>query len=161
MLQGNGFQNPTDPMHAAFQIVHKHEGHAFQWYSAKPERLSQFQNHMSGYSLSREKWMGIGCVPLDEVLGKDVEPNEVLLVDVGGGTGHDIVEFYDRYTDPPGRLVLQDLPDVIASVKDIPKAVEPMVHDFFTEQPIKGKYLLPLHALKCITDGYQAQKHTT
>jgi hypothetical protein len=73
------------------------------------------------------------------VLGTDCHPEDVLLEDVGGRNGHDIAEFHQKHPNLPGRLILQDLPDAIASVKDLPTAVEPMAHDFFAEQLIKGK----------------------
>lgn len=95
---------------------------------------------MSGYALERAKWIDPGCVPVEEVLGQNArtDSDAVLLVDVGGGLGQDIVDFQKSYGHLPGRLVLQDLPTVIESVQGLPTKVEAMGHDFFTPQPIHG-----------------------
>ncbi|KAF3919679.1 O-demethylpuromycin-O-methyltransferase [Dactylellina cionopaga] len=84
-----------------------------------------------------EKWYQ--TVPLDEVLGKDTNAKDVLLVDMGGGSGHDLIGFHKHHPDTPGRLVLQDLLETIQTLNaDEMKPVEPMSHNFFTPQPIHG-----------------------
>jgi hypothetical protein len=68
-------------------------------------------------------------------------PDAVTLVDVGGGFGQAIMALKQAYPDVPGRFILQDLPKTIQKA-DVAKAkevgFEPMVHDFFQPQPIKG-----------------------
>ena len=79
--------------------------------------------------------------PLDTQLVdgfQEQDKEAVILVDVGGGQGQEIMELRKRYPKLPGRTVLQDLPHVIAGA---PKTdgMEIMEYDFFTPQPIKGK----------------------
>lgn len=84
-----------------------------------------------------------GCVPVQRVLEQDPTSagNEdgVLLIDVGGGIGHDMELFQKYHSKLPGRLILQELPSVIeAATTRLPKGIESMEYDFFTPQPIKG-----------------------
>lgn len=91
----------------------------------------------------RTPWCASGCYPVEERLAKGFKADEegaVLLVDVGGGIGADMERFRKRYPDMPGKVIVQDLPDVINSTK-MPQGVEGMAHDFFTPQPVKGKAL--------------------
>lgn len=99
---------------------------------------------MAGYGLSRARWCDPGCFSVEKILAKGLKSgeHEILLVDVGGATGHDLVAFHEQYPDLPGRLILQDLPLSIAEVKDLPKVIEPMAYDFFTEQPVKGMSII-------------------
>lgn len=64
--------------------------------------------------------------------------NEVFMVDIGGGQGHDLKGLSDKYVDKglPGRLILQDL--VTDARKDGNAIFESMVHNFFEPQPVKG-----------------------
>lgn len=61
-----------------------------------------------------------------------------LLVDIGGGLGHDISAFRARYPDLPGRLILQDLPVVIDQITELGPEIDTMKYDFFTPHPGKG-----------------------
>jgi hypothetical protein len=68
---------------------------------------------------------------------------ETLIVDMGGGNGHELLEFRRRFpkSEYPGRAVLQDLGDTIATldVGDLQsKGVEAMAHNFFTPQTVVG-----------------------
>jgi trans-aconitate methyltransferase len=65
----------------------------------------------------------------------------IILVDVGGGTGSQARTFRQRFPDLPGRVIVQDRPEVIANVKhELAKVnVEAEVYDMFKPQPIKGK----------------------
>jgi hypothetical protein len=104
-----------------------------------PEAASQFNNHMSAYHQGRPSWMDVGFYDVPSLFS-NVTQDDALLVDVGGSVGHDLSEFRRKWSDAPGRLVLQDLPDVIAQAKtgQLHSSIEAMEHDFFTEQPIKG-----------------------
>lgn len=143
-LAQTNYRNPTDPLHSAFQLGHSTPLHAFEFFQKND--FAGFNNHMAGYNLSRARWCDPGCFPVEEILGKDLRQDKdaVLLVDVGGATGHDLVAFHEQYPDLPGRLILQDLPVSIQEVKDLPGIIEPMAYDFFTEQPMKGMPLLQI-----------------
>jgi hypothetical protein len=67
----------------------------------------------------------------------------VLLVDVGGGVGHDLEKFRRTIGSCDGELVLQDQEAVIAKAVVKPP-VRTMVHDFFESQPIHGEPNVPL-----------------
>lgn len=64
----------------------------------------------------------------------------MLMVDVGGGKGHVLILFQQRYDDLPGWLILQDLPSVVKQAGQLSAGLEAMGHDFFTDNPIKGEF---------------------
>ena len=102
--------------------------------------LGTFQTAMSFYTEGRPDFLDL--FPAEERLtgGYDYSQGKegVLLVDVGGGQGHEVQKFIERLPNTEGRLVLQDQAEVIDQV---PKtdAMEVMVHDFFTPQPVQGR----------------------
>lgn len=61
-----------------------------------------------------------------------------LLIDVGGGRGHDLMKFHAKFPELSGNLILQDIPVVVDAIKDLPPEIQAMKYDFFTPQPIKG-----------------------
>ena len=67
--------------------------------------------------------------------------DEVLVVDVGGNHGYDLVTFQDQNPHLLGRLVLQDLPETLSRIAQPLQRIEVMAHDFFTPQAIRGKKL--------------------
>ena len=84
-----------------------------------------------------------GSVPLDDfkLSPEDLKNGRVLVVDVGGGAGHQCVALLTAFPEPMGMMVVQDMSVMIDLVnKDEAKAMdlEPMAHDFFTPQPVKG-----------------------
>lgn len=101
---------------------------------------------MSGYRQGKRSWMDKDFYPVAERLVGSSTPDEdaVLLVDVGGGLGHDLAEFKTKHPDTNphvrGRLILQDKPDVISSIApETAIGLELSAHDFFTQQPVQGK----------------------
>ena len=77
--------------------------------------------------------------PVFERLQQDQRGDQdVLLVDIGGGMGHDLEEFRTKHPNIPGRLVLQERPEVIAQITQNNPKIEIKAYDFFTPQPIKG-----------------------
>ena len=107
---------------------------------------------MSIYHQGRASWMDPGFYPVDRLLTPTSSPtpnnnNNILLVDVGGGKGHDLNEFRSKWPTARGRLVLQDQPAVLAEATGLHESIERMPHDFFTEQPCKGMFLSqPVHS---------------
>jgi hypothetical protein len=129
-----------------------------------PEVASQFNNHMTAYHQGRPSWMDTGFYDV-ESLFSNIDKDDVLLVDVGGSMGHDLSEFRCKWSGAPGRLVLQDLPEVVAQARtmQLNPSIEVMEHDFFTEQPIKGMDFLPSHLNRgqCLLFTLQVLGHTT
>lgn len=106
-------------------------------------------NHMSAYHQGRPSWMDPGFYPVEEHLVAGLDPNAPLLVDVGGSTGHDLTEFHLKHPKVQGKLVLQDLPEVIEKARHLVGSnIEAMEHDFFKEQPVKGSSIFPFPFLR-------------
>ena len=103
-----------------------------------------FDNYMQArLHPSIPKWFDIYDVRT-ELASETTSTGQALLVDVGGGKGHDIAQFAARFPDLPGDLVLQDLPQTFDSgLVASSDSVRIMGHDFFTEQPVKGTSVLP------------------
>lgn len=85
---------------------------------------------------ARNYW--VGWYPVQARILDGASSDTPLVVDVGGGKGHDLLQFNAKY--PGHKLVSQDLEPVIESLGDLDHAIEPVVYDFFTEQPLKSKF---------------------
>lgn len=118
--------------------------HYFE-YISRPghERAAEaFHNHMRFKTLGL-KWHEMLNIT-QSVFGDYTASgnDDVLMVDVGGSSGHDLVGFRSNHPDTPGRLVLQDLPEAIEAAKAASelqaKGIEAVEHDFFTPEDIRG-----------------------
>ncbi|KAI9751042.1 MAG: hypothetical protein M1815_001445 [Lichina confinis] len=111
----------------------------WKYYELHPSVREDFDNYMVA---RREgmlaQWHEI--YPAASRLGSDLrqDPEAVLLVDVGGGRGHDLQSFQHRHPDLPGRLIVQDLPAVLDQLDGPLEGIEVMRYDVFTPQPIRG-----------------------
>jgi hypothetical protein len=65
------------------------------------------------------------------------------LVDIGGDVGHDCEEFLRKFPGAHGRLILQDLTIIIGQITDLEARIERKPYDFYEEQLVKGKSLMP------------------
>lgn len=137
-LERTSHQNPGDIANGPLQFAHGTSKPFWELLGEKPAMLQCFNNYMSGYRHGKTSWCHKTFYPVDERLN---EPGDdaVLLVDVGGGVGHDIREFRSNNPDVAarGRLILQDRPEVIKGIQET-NGFEATVHDFFTEQPARG-----------------------
>ena len=122
----------------------------FDWFKKRPDIGEKFGNMMTGWSFDRPRWMDPHFYPITERLIDGAKKGEdaVFLVDIGGGRGHDLENLKSKHPNLPGRLVLQEAPDVVNLTK-LSEGLEVTVHDFNTPQPIHGKTgrfsLPPLH----------------
>ena len=136
-LEQTKYRNPLDSVHGPFQFAFKTNLGMFEFLNERPKRLSAFNTFMEGHRADRIPWFQY--YPVDSSLGDGMQ-NEtaVLIVDVGGGRGHDLEAFKSAFPNQRGRLVLQDLPETIDDIDHLALGVESVKHDFFTTQPIQG-----------------------
>jgi hypothetical protein len=138
-FEANGYKNPTDAHDGPFQFAHDTKDQFFDWLVKRPREQAAFDLAMSVARQEHgQEWFEV--YPVGERLmgSSNTSKDEVLLVDVGGGRGHELAAFKAKFPDLPGRLILEDLPTVIDGVKDMPRGIELLKHDFFTPQPVKG-----------------------
>ncbi|ESZ92256.1 o-methyltransferase [Sclerotinia borealis F-4128] len=144
-----GYKSPTENLNGPFQFAHKTALSSWEWGRERKEIGKAFNNHMAGYRIGRSSWMDASVYPVKERLLKGLKTDEkaVLLVDVGGGIGRDVSEFRSKFPGVKGRLILQDQFDLIKTIKNKLDGIEPMGHDFFQPQTIKGARGYYLHSV--------------
>ncbi|KAJ2900959.1 hypothetical protein MKZ38_002194 [Zalerion maritima] len=149
-LGKTGFKNPTNVNDCNFQFWHDDpNANMFQYVGTNPKLTGHFNDAMechSRYNLT--PWPEV--YPTDTVIAAAKEKaGKPLVVDVGGGKGHDLEKFLASHPDsvPEGSLILQDLPDILRDVKPETSAISVQPHDFFTPQPdsVKGARVYFMH----------------
>jgi hypothetical protein len=101
----------------------------------------RFAKMMDAWSKGKPRWFQEEYYPARERLLAGAIEGETFLVDVGGGSGHDIEGLNEHFgNDIRGKLVLQDRPEIV-DIAEVSPQIEKMGHDFLTEQPVKGKNL--------------------
>ncbi|KIN06846.1 hypothetical protein OIDMADRAFT_36616 [Oidiodendron maius Zn] len=139
--EGEGFK--------VFNKAFNYPGSLFAYLVEHPKLMSTFNNYMAGRNQGLVSWMDTGFYPVEEGLaaGFDMRHSPTLLVDVGGGNGHDLEEFREKHPKVQGSLVLQDLPEVINDITALDASIQRMPHDFTTLQPVKGARAYFLHSV--------------
>ena len=149
-LAEHSYAMPKDPNDGPFQYAFGAGQNLFQYLVANPDQMMKWTGHMAGYSYGRPRWCQPGFYPVEDRLGEGLQPgnDQVLLVDVGGGKGQDLLLFKKQFPHLPGRLVLQDLPEVITEAKStLEDDIEAFGHDFTTPQPVEGARAYYLHSV--------------
>lgn len=145
-LREKGYRNPTDVTDGNWQFWKGTADGFFHDVTTEPELASGFHDAMrchSRYNLT--PWPDV--YPTDTIVqaAREKGPGRALVVDVGGSRGHDLEKFCARHADiPDGSLILQDLPEVVRDLQ-LPGAIQPQPHDFFTEQPVRGARAYLMH----------------
>jgi hypothetical protein len=136
-FEANGYKNPSDAFDGPHQFAKNTKQHVFEWMGERPKIQNAF-NKVMGMSI-REKVDFYQMYPVAERLQVS-SPEEVMIVDVGGGLGHELAGFRKSNPDLQGKVILEDLPNVIdeAKKKGLADGVEAIGHDFFEPQPVKG-----------------------
>lgn len=141
-LKENKFQNPENGVDGPFQYAHKHQGHAFGFLAAHPEIFQAFHGYVHALRTHRPAWTEMYPVNERLVQGLKTEGDSSALIDLGGGVGQTLQDFVKAVPEYTGRLVLQELPEVIGAATAMgvgaDKRIELQAYDFFTPQPIKG-----------------------
>lgn len=134
------YQSPTDALDAPFNSGFDWKGKTYFEYLATPgnERFAKAFNATMEMNKGQADQTFVGSYPAPERLKND-DPERVLFVDVGGNLGHQVRKFQETYPGLAGKYVLEDLPEVVAHVTDLPPSTTKIGHDFFTPQPADVK----------------------
>lgn len=135
-LVKTSFQEPAGGcFHSAFNT----DLDLFPWLMAHPLQMSNFNDCMAGQRLNRMNFFDVA--PMEDILLKGYKESDTpVLVDIGGNRGYDLIGLKEKHPafNGSGKLVLQDLPQVIADVGDLDVEITKMAYDFHTPQPVKG-----------------------
>jgi hypothetical protein len=134
----HGYNCPTDGTDCAFQWTFNTNLTYFQRIHSNPETMNDFNTFMAGYRNKRGHWVDWFPIENEILCTFDAGNDQTLIVDVGGGNGHDLERFLARFPQAKGHLILQDLPGTISSLDRLSPGIQAMSHDIFTPQPIKG-----------------------
>jgi hypothetical protein len=138
-----GYECPTDVCDGPFQYAFNTDLTYFEFLHSDPQKVKTFNTFMTGNRSIRKHWTE--WFPVRDIVfegfSRNKSENGVLLVDMGGGQGHDLERFAETFPEANGSLVLQDLPGTISTLKPLKGSITAMSHDLFTPQPVKGMSL--------------------
>ena len=138
-LKDNGYKCPRDQTRAPLHYAFETNLPVYDYWDTLPGVRDNFNLFMTGARASRPAWMSWFPVEEEVLQGTENDKENPLIVDIGGGRGQDLAAFEQKFPDTSSRLVLQDLPSVIAGNSEL-KGIEQMGYDFFNPQPIHGKW---------------------
>jgi hypothetical protein len=141
-LEKTDWKNPSEPRDGFLQYANNTKLHLFDFLASQPSLLADFTLFMGATLDKQDYWCDWYDVKERVLDGYNPQHGEVLLVDVGGGKGHDLQIFHERFAEThSGSLILQDLAPVIDGVHTemLDSSITKMSHDFFEAQLIKGK----------------------
>ncbi|KAI1097741.1 S-adenosyl-L-methionine-dependent methyltransferase [Jackrogersella minutella] len=115
----------------------------FDWLRNRPENAKVFNVFMTSHRTGVKTWLDRPEVIKDitdafakVTAGTDQEKG-VSFVDIGGGIGHQCKAFKKQIPDLKGKIVLEDLEEVVATAEP-EDGIEKVAVDFLKSQPIKG-----------------------
>ncbi|KAJ8133135.1 hypothetical protein O1611_g487 [Lasiodiplodia mahajangana] len=139
LLQSIGYEDPTGVMPTALSKAHNTEKHAYQWLGENPWALKLTLAYMKVQFEGRPLFFDV--LDFQARFGTDATSSTVLFVDIGGSTGSQSLEFRQQYPSLPGRVIIQDRPEVVQKAKSALASatdIELEVYDIFTPEIIKG-----------------------
>ncbi|RAH65229.1 S-adenosyl-L-methionine-dependent methyltransferase, partial [Aspergillus aculeatinus CBS 121060] len=140
-LETHKWQNPVDAQPTLFGFAHQTDQTMFEWLESQPEQraiFAAFQSSTAALAVCQLQPFLRSLLTAPPEDPSNDKTREVTLVDVGGGRGAVLRQVSDELDPPPrGRIVLQDLPQVLEGV-DGGHRVEVMPYSFLQPQPVHG-----------------------
>ncbi|OTA70017.1 S-adenosyl-L-methionine-dependent methyltransferase [Hypoxylon sp. EC38] len=148
-LRRHGYKAPEDKSDTAFaqgNRVTPEEPTVFDWLKTRPENARNFNVFMTSHRTGTKTWLDRPEV-IKEITdafkkvtaGKEGgEQKGVSFVDIGGGIGHQCKAFKSQVPDLKGKIVLEDLEEVVANA-ELEEGIEKIGLDFLKGQPVKAR----------------------
>jgi hypothetical protein len=137
-LRGLKYLNPYTPKDSTLAMAHNASGATSFEILFNSPHLKAFGLYMGTFTMGHKQWTELYPVETRMIEGFEEGEDSVILVDVGGGFGHQAKLLKDTFPNLPGRLIVQDLHQMKG--EDIAE-IEFQAHDFYQEQPVKGRCL--------------------
>ncbi|KAH9884618.1 S-adenosyl-L-methionine-dependent methyltransferase [Xylariomycetidae sp. FL2044] len=130
------YPRSEEPNETGFSVANQTDKSIYEVFAQRPERARRLGNAMTSFTKGAgfELRHVVDSIPWEKY-------QDGRVVDVGGSTG--IVCFAVARAHPSISFVVQDQEPVVAAARlevpaDVAGRVEFMVHDFLTEQPVRG-----------------------
>ncbi|KAJ6021914.1 O-methyltransferase B [Penicillium herquei] len=136
-MKENNYPDIQDNVKTPFQKSMNTDLPAFMWLQGHPENRDFFNLHMKCNRAGMPTFLDVFPV-LEKAT--ELNPERALFVDIGGGIGQQAIAFKEKYPELEGRVIVQDITLATADAIQHP-GVEAMPYDFFSPQPIKGRYV--------------------
>ncbi|KAJ5630896.1 uncharacterized protein N7484_010996 [Penicillium longicatenatum] len=134
-LRAHDYANPQDYESSPMQWAVGQS--QFEWLAKHKDQQTLFNSYMASRRQGRPMWFDV--YPVERLMGHSIPCiDTVFLVDIGGNQGHDLSQFRQKYKHLPGRVILQDLPQVLNGVSGRESGIEVMPYSFMDPQPVKG-----------------------
>ncbi|KAK1469123.1 hypothetical protein CPAR01_03884 [Colletotrichum paranaense] len=144
-LAEKGYKDPSDPADTILRKSTGHTGDLWSFLSENPKMGEMFNIVQKASTNKEPPWMDM--YPHRNLVDAS-DSSLPLLVDIGGGIGHDLLRFYKAYPNEGSRLYLEDLQSVISDAKDkalLPDTVKQVEYSFFEPQPVKHARAYYMH----------------
>ncbi|CAI6227200.1 unnamed protein product [Periconia digitata] len=137
-LQKHEYKDPVGILPTAWSGSIPTDDHPYGYLAKNPWALELAQAHMRVQREGRPVFFD--AMDFEQRFAQGATSDTVLFVDIGGATGPQARELRKRFPDLPGRVLLQDRPEVAEKWKDdlAQNRIEAVVHDIFTPQNVKG-----------------------
>ncbi|PHH70098.1 hypothetical protein CDD82_7343 [Ophiocordyceps australis] len=138
-LQSNQYKDPTGIFPTAWTSSVPTDKHPYEYLADNPWALKLAQAYMRNQREGRPLFFHV--LDFETRFGQKTNSSTILFVDVGGSTGSQCLALRQRYPNLPGRVMIQDRPEVVKQLKgkiDASANIEAEEHDIFTPQPVKG-----------------------
>ncbi|QKX61746.1 uncharacterized protein TRUGW13939_08902 [Talaromyces rugulosus] len=156
-LQSNKYANPADAKATNWHYLRGVS--RFADLQSRPSEMATFQLMMTTYAANKTSWVDLYPVENEILRCAESTSSSALVVDVGGGRGHDLQRLLHlwqglldgnntaRIVAPtPGQLILQDRQATLVNAVG-ESLIRKMAHDFFQQQPVRGARVYYLHTV--------------
>lgn len=109
-LKALGYQNPKDPTNTALSRALGITGKVPTEIIFDGPHLNAFALYMGTFTQGHKEWTEL--YPVQERMIKGYRDGTPMLVDVGGGFGHQAQLLKNNFPDLPGAVIVQDLPQM-------------------------------------------------
>lgn len=141
-LAHTNYRKPLDDKDSCYINAFPERKSFFGRCKANPVHQESFSSFMDLWAKQKRSWPEFyDTTALFQ--GADLSGGGAFVVDVGGHHGIDLLRVLEKHPDlPAGSLVLQDLPEVISSVRLATDKIQTMEIDLFAPkavQPVSGR----------------------
>ncbi|PQE07105.1 O-methyltransferase family 2 protein [Rutstroemia sp. NJR-2017a BVV2] len=138
-LREKKHQNPTSGTDTPFSKAYGFKDGATLWeILGTTSHIPVMGLWMESFNDGHKNFLDIYPVMERLAPGALTDPEAVMLVDIGGGQGHQAISMKQKFPELPGRYIVTDLAHGLPADKTANPGVEFLVHDFTKEMPIKG-----------------------